>query len=276
MTGHQRNTGSATAGWLSMAAFLAVSATHTGSAATLVNFQGVDIPGSTAFQGYDYINGATRRVDFNLNQSLFSGSTDPDMQFVGGFEATYVNVNPVLRANDSGYAPNQFLANSDGGAGNSSYMTANLLWTSGGGRFIFTNGAANSLSLNILSLAVTYNLRFVIQDSGNFYLSQAAAAGNGLFTLSDFSGSATQWGLFNPTATDFGIPDAAPAYSSVLFTNVTAVGFVYEGSRVQYGQTFAFDQFTVMGDSMSSVPEPGTMMQLLLSGLVLYSIRKRL
>jgi hypothetical protein len=136
----------------------------------------------------------------------------------------------------------------------------------------FINGGdASTVSFSSLSMNVkvfntsvaTDGLRFVVKNADQYYLSQS------LFTVSSGTISVTgtqQWATFNPTATDFVMPNAGSltfSTPSSSLTNVTQVGLASSTTRTAFSGGLTFDQFSFSG---TLVPEPSTYAMLLGGG----------
>jgi len=150
-------------------------------------------------------------------------------------------------------------------AGGPSGFDAVLLWRAdqfnalgGSGAYAFGDDAATALlrvDLTALIADGDNELRFVVQDGGNLYLSEAAYTspylGDGYFQLAGFSGSSAaslRWALFTPSADAYAIPEAsALSFSAKTFGNVQAVGFAYKGKRWGYNYSFNFARFLALG-----------------------------
>lgn len=99
-------------------------------------------------------------------------------------------------------------------------------------------------------------IRFVVKDSGSWYVSEAASRSvdPGRFALSGFSASdaaGKRWARFHPEATAFAppLPDAVPpgGYAAVDFRNVEAVGFALRMEHGGWHYTFALSRFMAVG-----------------------------
>ena len=98
-------------------------------------------------------------------------------------------------------------------------------------------------------------IRFLVRDGSDFYVSETFAAFSntgGLLQLTDFVDNPAEgkrWAPISLSADSFSIPSGM-SFASRSFSDVTAVGFIAEGSR-EYANSFSYDAF-----SATAVPEP--------------------
>jgi hypothetical protein len=92
--------------------------------------------------------------------------------------------------------------------------------------------------------------RFVVLNGDQWYLSEAAQNGKGLFVLTGFNQSdqaGKRWGRFNPSAASFAIPDPLPAMAAVAFDDVRAFGLALKDRRRGYNYAFHLERLMAMG-----------------------------
>lgn len=171
----------------------------------------------------------------------------------------------------------QIVVNTDMGPTEGSVQNGLFVWNKS--QFINEGDVSpvsfSSLNLNLLSNSVTDaadGIRFVIQNAGQYYLSQSFFRSiSGAFSVT----GTEQWAAFNPTSTDFDMPNAGSLTfdtSSSSLTSVTQVGFAFRTSRPAYGNTMYFDDFSFSG---TVVPEPSTYAMLLGGGIGAVALLRR-
>lgn len=117
----------------------------------------------------------------------------------------------------------------------------------------FDSASSLSVTTSSWSQAVggqSAEIRFVIKDSGQYYVSEAVLASptGGTLTLGDFSAIpqiGKRWARFFPSASNFAIP-ASPEFLAVNFQNVEAVCWIGRGSR-GWSSVFGFSSFAASG-----------------------------
>ena len=162
--------------------------------------------------------------------------------------------------------------------------TALVIWkrygsgSAGAPQYGFLNGGDDSKNLVTLdSLSVTayannqtgLTNRFVIAIGTNFYVSEALSAFAGTFatrsTVSIGDVSTANWYAYDPTSD---IRTAGSLATITNFSNVSAVGFLYdklEVNNVAVAPTFSISQFSANG---TVVPEPMTVGMLGVDGML--------
>jgi hypothetical protein len=191
-----------------------------------------------------------------LSNPLWSlGNTN--VEFHGGMEMK-ANGDPAL--NLAGHAQQgiyRYLATQPNTA--SSYMTASLVWLKE--RFIggLKDKTVSFASSNEFSCVINCGhgtsgneLRFLVRNGSQWYISEASynfpqdsTTTNKLTDFQDNSAAGKRWGPFNPTATDFDIPDPLPPFAAVDFDNVTGVGLIAYKYRSSYGHHLNVRAFSV-------------------------------
>lgn len=118
-------------------------------------------------------------------------------------------------------------------------------------------------------------IRFLILEGSQYYVSEAVRTAHGAGTLSftdfnDNSAAGQRWAPISLSSTSFGIP-ASLTFGAVDFNNVLQVGFIGEGSR-SYGAQFGFDSFSATG---IAIPEPSKGALIIGAAGVLFLRRRR-
>ncbi|NLF39308.1 sialate O-acetylesterase [bacterium] len=245
----------------------------------IVNFEGF-VPQSASLQrSPSVVDSNAHLIAFDDTAAgRFFSSDDPFAQFRGGMK-TYYGAGPVpatmnlsIRLNDSGAAPNRFYAQANTAP---SAISAILIWPSNlfsapfaglKTRFGSTPGTA-SFRMQVNNAGNDRSeLRFIARDGTDYYISEQAFSGAGIFTLTNFQNNGAagkRWALYDPGASPFPPPATGLVFNAMNFQDVTAVGFFYTGRRNMYLHEFAFDVFTVKAE----VPEPCVTILLLAAGL---------
>jgi len=115
------------------------------------------------------------------------------------------------------------------------------------------------MSVNFTSMGGQWDhpadIRFVIKNGSQYYISEYTANGTGVNEISAFNLSVSaglQWGVFNPTSTDFSIPTVLPAFADVDFDDVQEVGVIVHAYKPEYGNDIQLSNFTVNGKVVSN------------------------
>lgn len=237
---------------------------------TIINFQGVDIPGESDRHHYNrelQVIGNDLYIPFSTadGDNLFSAGNQ-QCDFYGGayyFNTSDIN-NGLLNSSDDGWAPNRFVTSYTGDGvdpDRPSEITLLFMWRKD--QFMnnmdrvsvgFDNDPLNSkLSFHSVNMAGDSKIRFVIRQNGTYYISEFEASSS--YGLDDFTAELTEfnnsdvegkrWGEFNPSSEEFKIPDPLPAFSAVNFNDITEVGVILSSARDNYINAIEFDAFTV-------------------------------
>lgn len=229
------------------------------AADTIVSFIGAEITYgsySDPVRTPDINNGVdTTRWNFGdaLGDSLWGNGGSRTIW--GGCEL-YGDAARLMRMNADA---DQIASYVDGNDGTPSPSTNkwHLLWIKDG----FLNGGTDRVvefdSASVLKARVEMSgaanprhLRWVVRNGSTYYLSEYvdSTSGFGWLSLDDFVGNATagkRWGAFTPTAADFDIPASLPVFAATTFDDVTAVGFIMEDYRPDYGHNCLVDSVVV-------------------------------
>lgn len=232
------------------------------TATVITDFNGSEIASTIDPSRSVVVSGNTASIAFDATTAgQLYNTSNTKHQFRGGIKVVFgagspVNTNSTLRAFNDSWNPGKFMSYTDNSASSSTY-NAVLLWTKdkflGAGSttsndVTFDNNATNSyITINVTEMSLqNRELRFVVKNGGNYYISEFAISATGLNTFSAFNNSSTvgkRWGLFNPS--NLSIPSPLPSFSALNLNSVTEIGLVYTGSRPNYGHGFSFSQFKV-------------------------------
>lgn len=212
------------------------------------------------------VNGTTETWDFSDSNPLFNGNAADGLKIYGG----------VQHFNSSAYVAGTLNVSSafdryQSQTGAAGVDTSILLWnkadfvSGSSSPLAFGNTADSQFGIVLSGVNVTLDGRFVIKDSGTYYLSDYAMTASGTFALSGTDNA--QWATFNPGNFDF---TPTSAFSAQTFTNVEAVGFAYSVSRSGITRIWVNDF------NASLVPEPATLGLVAAAGASLLFIRRRL
>lgn len=161
--------------------------------------------------------------------------------------------------------------------GHQQRMHVSLFWDqatflSGNAPITFANDASVGMSISIANADESMQDatgRWLIRQGGTFYLSNATFTPQnntpGSSVSYDISGAAlnsTTWAVWNPLGSspsgsdlDFAGTVPAPSFTSLVLSEVTAVGFHIEHDSYHDAFNFSIDGFNVNGQP---IPEPGT------------------
>ena len=230
------------------------------SSNTVLDFQGSAISQTLSPNRTSSTTSTTRTIAFDASSAgQLYASSNSQQQFSGGMKITYPNgsvgnFNATLRSTTDGWEPGKFLAYTDA-SGNPSYFTNVFVWPkskflNGGSSntVSFDNNNSNShIIINVGAIAADVKeLRMVIKNGSNYYISEYVISATGTFTFNGFNNSSTagkRWGAYTPST--LAIPSPLPSFSAVNFNDVQEVGFVYNGGRPSWGHSFNFTRFTV-------------------------------
>ena len=237
---------------------------------TIINFDGAAVPDGPFLNQVPVLDagGTFDQIDFSTasGDHIFT-TTESQSEFYGGLKIDYTpnptpGYNLEMRTNDTGFAANRYWMSAFAGEGEPSAVICLLLWKKE--QFLnnmdlvpvgFDDDSVNSrLAINVNSASAPA-LRFIIKNDGVYYISEFLATAQGLIELTAFNNTTEvgkRWGVYNPSASDFDMPNPLPTFDAVDFTNVEAIGFLYEGVRSGWGNGFEFDSFTV--DAVNATP----------------------
>ena len=150
------------------------------------------------------------------------------------------------------------------------------------GLFFFTQGgflngydsgvlSLDNLSgrLSIYQFSETASFRFAVESDSGWYLSETEQTATGLFELGSLG--AENWGVWDPdTAPLSAVPGTFSTGGSTL-DGVTAVGFYFSGVRGSSAPSLSVDSFQI-----SVIPEPGSLVLMLLGCVAILPLRWRL
>jgi len=88
---------------------------------------------------------------------------------------------------------------------------------------------SSTLSLNMPGSFVS--IRFLVQDSGIYYVSSANTSTSGVFSLTDPNDN-SEWTSYAP-ASNLDVNSSTAVFSPHLFTNVQAVGYYFEAKNLR-------------------------------------------
>ncbi len=192
---------------------------------------------------------AIRRVDFGTAPDgyMVKGSDSADSSRVyGGIESVRIDA-PTASGSFSNFdivnnGSNDYINVRDQQNGIPSLEHRGLfLWTKaeflngGHAQRVFFDGSSN-LDVEITRWGDLEDGRFVVEDGGQFYVSQATFVGNGTHTLDP---NATLWAPYDP-ASDMNFDEGAAVFAAHSFTDIQSVGILLEqdgkagGGRVWY------------------------------------------
>lgn len=238
---------------------------------TVINFQGVNIPdNNVVFQRQPEAHPTENYhfMDFSTEDGEEIYITgESQSEFYGGAFFDYdpssdATIRLQLRNEDAGSLANMAwgqLAPVDLDPSYVNYMKVIFLWKKR--QFLnnmdivpvaFDNTTDSYIQANMIAMGASPRFRFVIRNGADYYISEFEATSPGLVELREFNNSdleGKRWHPFDPN-TDFlerSITDfsgLAPAVA-MDFTDVQEVGFALRGRKIQYGQEYKFDAFTV-------------------------------
>ncbi len=209
--------------------------------------------------------------------ALTNGAAYPagsDLRFYGGLDISYTTVDGVTPSGTPFVSP---MLVAGGGysayhAGVQNYGSEDIalfVWRKdqfnnhASGTVRFGNEPGQGLLMfDTTSLGTAANeLRFVVLNGGVWYISEAARTENtpGSFSLEAFNNSGAtgkRWAVFNPTGTNFRLPNPLPAFGAVEFNDVQAVGVWLLARTPRYGWTLAWNKFLAIGMSGDTPPPP--------------------
>ena len=192
---------------------------------------------------------AIRRVDFGTAPDgyMVKGSDSASSSRVyGGIESIRIDA-PTDTSSFSNFeitnnGSNDYINVRDQGGGLPVQEHRGLfLWTKaeflhgGHAQRVFFDGSSN-LEVEITRWESLEEGRFVVEDGGQFYVSQATFVGNGTHTLDP---SSTLWAPYDP-ANEMDFDEAGAVYAAHTFTDIQSVGILLEhdgiagGARVWY------------------------------------------
>lgn len=237
---------------------------------TVINFDGAAVPDGPILNQVPVLDGGGTfdQIDFSttVGDHIYT-TTESQSEFYGGLKLDYapnptIGYNLEMRTNDTGFASNRFWVSTFAGENEPSEVVCLFMWKKE--QFLnnmdlvpvgFDDDVANSrMAINVNSAGAP-TLRFVVKNDGVYYISEYLATSQGMLELTAFNNTTEvgkRWGVFNPTASDFDMPNPLPAFQAVDFTDVTEVGFLYQGTRESWGNGFEFDSFTV--DAINATP----------------------
>ncbi|MFK7907302.1 MAG: hypothetical protein AB8B69_19345, partial [Chitinophagales bacterium] len=147
---------------------------------------------------------------------------------------------------------NTFIAASHGNENTYTKLNGIFLWKKSqflNGMDAASNVTAGKLQLDAPSIFSEGALRFVVKNGDTYYISDYLRSGpDGTFDLELFNQSSQatkRWRTFNPTASNFEIPNPLVAFEAMNFDDVAEVGFVYQAERSGWAHDFQFENFTV-------------------------------
>lgn len=201
----------------------------------------------------EIVTGSRAAFTTEAGSPFFSTGDYYQGHFYGGYGSDFTPhpqpEAPVLqlRSNDEGYAPNRFHVRIGGDRDTPSNQTALFLWKAED--FL---GEAQPYSLGRLSVELgelgthLAQLRFVVRNGVEYFISEYAACTAGLHTLDGLNNSPLpdhRWASFHPVPDDFGIPENIVTFEPVVFDDVREVGFVFCGRKHGYHHNFQFIRF---------------------------------
>lgn len=208
-----------------------------------------------------------------------SGGTVVGPRFYGGQQAIRFNSG----TNSTGFSGLNQIQNSDqirrqftlnGSAADYQYTDALYFnqadWSSlTSGQVGFgTTEVAFSLTTAGFATATTGQIRWLLQDNGNFYVSNTtyASAVSAAYSMTGSAATADTWALYAPTASDLRIPTSGYTISGSTFQNITAVGWVLDVPKFNNGGSSTAVGVAVNSFSSDLVAVPETSSYALILG----------
>ena len=124
----------------------------------------------------------------------------------------------------------------------------------------------------IRTLNTSGALRLAVQNGTSWYLSETEQTATGTFEVSDLQ--AENWGAWDPTGAPLNAVPGTYSTSGSTLNNVTAVGYYFSAERDTSAAALAVDTFQL--STSSAIPEPGSLMLVLLGSTALLPLRWRL
>ncbi len=94
-------------------------------------------------------------------------------------------------------------------------------------------------------------IRFIVQNAGIWYISEANASKAGIFCIDNFNNRAEpgkRWGVFRPEPDNFAIPNPLPEMKAVDFNDVQAFGIAVKDRRGGYHYMFSMNRLLAIGN----------------------------
>lgn len=239
---------------LSGAAAVSVSAT------TVIDYAVANVAGSGAATS---VNGTAFSTSTLLSQTMAPGFEGQGTLF-GGTGST-ISSPLQIRGASQGFRTAQIFATSSiNNALNALFMWDQSNFLNGGDAATVSLGAGNSISLvsdgTLNDSGASWGYKFVVRDSGVYYISDTSAIGD--LTISDFTNST--WAVFDPTASSGNVDTIATTiagftagdYTTRTFNNVTAVGVYVSTLSTFGGLTMGITDFDV---DATIIPEISTL-----------------
>ncbi|NBB78229.1 MAG: hypothetical protein GVY36_02110 [Verrucomicrobia bacterium] len=174
----------------------------------------------------------------------------------------------------------------DADPGGPTELNVLLLWDQAdflSGDRAWDNSASSSFAFNGILNRSGGAFRFVIRDGSDYYLSNLGRDNTGFYNgaislAGDTAG--LEWASFNPTlfadfdanATNLGI--SASTFTEQTFSDVTGVGFIFDGFKENVGQSVT--RLEVQSFEVSLIPEPSAFAFLAGLGVLgLTAVRRR-
>lgn len=131
--------------------------------------------------------------------------------------------------------------------------------------------ADGNFSMNILTLPASdggpRQVRFAVQNGGQWYLSQSLIGGNGSFAMNNLPDS--MWATWDPTSAPLNARPGGTDYTTLgsTFEDIQAIGYYFVSARTSGTQrpTVTVDAFSA---SLQAIPEPSTYALIFLVGLL--------
>lgn len=210
---------------------LAVSA---GVAEQVALFKPVDLAAAATLASVSSESTTNKLWNFDDSTPLFDGTAETGTRVYGGMSSS-VTVGPIADSPVISLNSDKLVVSVSGGAGYVATIKGLLLWEKGdfltGSDLTYGFDGTTNSSLSVDMFRHYGNAQWVIRDEDLYYISDVSFTGSGVSSLS--GDDAVQWASWDPAANsgaDFAsVPSSG--FASRTFSNVTAVGLYYEGSR---------------------------------------------